>query len=83
MLTYAVIENNNVINVCVASADDTKPDNWVLCDRVGIGIGWDYVDGDFVDNRPEPTPIVPAPAVTKDQLLVQLQELTMKINALV
>lgn len=46
MQNYAVIENGKVVNMCVATSEDTKPDNWVLCE-VG-GIDWDYIDGAFV-----------------------------------
>jgi hypothetical protein len=80
MLTYAVIENGKVVNVCVATADDVKPSNWVLC--TSGGIGWDYTNGQFVDNRPKPDP-VPAPAApTKEQLLAQLNALSAQIQAL-
>lgn len=27
-----------------------------LTDHPGVGIGWDYQDGQFIDNRPEPEP---------------------------
>jgi hypothetical protein len=46
MPNYAVIENDKVVNVCVAEILDSKPDNWVLCE-VG-NIGWNYIDGAFV-----------------------------------
>ena len=82
MLNYAVIENGKVVNLCVAIEEDVKPDNWVLC-KVG-GIGWDYVSGRFVDNRPvamEPVP-VPVPVPTKQQLLAEVQALLAKIETL-
>jgi hypothetical protein len=80
MLTYAVIENGKVVNVCVATADDVKPSNWVLC--TSGGIGWDYTNGQFVDNRPRPPEPEPEPAPTKEELMVELAALTTKINAL-
>jgi hypothetical protein len=78
MANYAVIENGKVVNLCVAEPSDIKPDNWVLCESGGIG--WDYINGQFIDNRPvvETTP----PAPTKEELLAELQALTAKINAL-
>ncbi len=82
MPNYAVIENKKVVNLCVATVEDVKPDNWVLCE-VG-GIGWDYVGGEFVDNRPRPLDpeIVPILEPTKAQLLAEVQALMAKINAL-
>jgi hypothetical protein len=78
MANYAVIENAKVVNVCIAEVSDTKPDNWVLCESGGIG--WDYTNGQFVDNRPVPE--APAPAPTKEQLMAELAALTTKIQAL-
>lgn len=80
MPNYAVIEGDKVTNMCVASVKDVKPDNWVLCENGGIG--WSYIDGQFVDNRPKPD-LAPAPATpTKDELLAQLQALQAQIQAL-
>jgi hypothetical protein len=81
MQTYAVIENGKVVNMCVATADDVKPSNWVLC--ASGGIGWDYTNGQFVDNRPRPPePESAATEPTKEELLAELAALTAKINAL-
>lgn len=80
MPNYAVIENGKVVNMCVATPSDTKPSNWVLCESGGIG--WDYINGQFVDNRPAPEPIAAPAEPTKEQLLAELQALTAKINAL-
>lgn len=79
MANYAVIENNKVVNICVAFLEDVKPSNWVLCESGGID--WDYINGQFVDNRPVPEVITP-PAPTKEQLLAELQALTAKIQSL-
>jgi hypothetical protein len=79
MAKYAVIENGKVVNLCVADPSDTKPNNWVLCETGGIG--WDYTNGQFVDNRPVSEVATP-PAPTKEQLLAQLQALSAQIQAL-
>ena len=79
MPNYAVIENNKVVNMCVASPEDVKPSNWVLCENGGID--WDYINGQFVDNRPVPAVIAP-PAPTKEQLMAQLAALSAQIQAL-
>jgi hypothetical protein len=52
MAIYAVIENEVVVNKCVAEPDDPKPNNWVLCDGPAE-IGWRYADGSFIDTKPE------------------------------
>ena len=80
MPNYAVIENGKVVNMCVATLSDTKPSNWVLCESGGIG--WDYVDGQFIDNRPRPLEPEPELAPTKEQLFAELQVLTAKIQLL-
>jgi len=80
METYAVIENEKVVNVCLATAEDSKPNNWILCE-VG-GIGWDYIDGVFVDNRLVAVEPVPVPVPTKEQLLAEMRVLMAKIEAL-
>jgi hypothetical protein len=79
MANYAVIENNKVVNICIAESSDIKPDNWVLCESCGIG--WDYTNGQFVDNRPVPEVVTP-PAPTKEELLAQLNALSAQIQAL-
>jgi len=80
MPNYAVIENGKVINAVIADADYAAQQGWVpLAD--GAGIDWDYVNGQFVDNRPvPPAPVITAP--TKEQLLAELAALTAKINAM-
>lgn len=52
-MEYAVIENDKVVNVVVAEADYAESQGWILIsDKAGIG--WDYINGEFVDNRPAP-----------------------------
>lgn len=80
MKNYAIIENGKVVNTVVADADYAATQGWILCESGGID--WDYVNGQFIDNRPvlpEPTP---APAPTKEQLMAELSALTAKIQAL-
>ena len=78
MPNYAIIENGKVVNTVVAEPDYAATQGWVaLPDNAGID--WDYINGQFVDNRPA---LEPAPAPTKEELLAELQALTAKINAL-
>lgn len=80
MPNYAIIENGKVVNTVVAEPDYAAQQGWVaLPDNAGIG--WDYVNGQFVDNRPIPEVVV-APAPTKDELFAQLQALQAQIQAL-
>lgn len=79
MKNYAIIENGKVINTVVAEADYAATKGWV--ELTNGGIDWDYVDGQFVDNRPKPE-VVTAPALTKEQLIAELAALTAKIEAL-
>ena len=81
MAKYAVIENGKVVNTTLAEADVAADRGWVACPDEA-GIDWDYINGQFVDNRPvsEPEPTPPAP--TKEQLLAQLQALATQINSL-
>jgi hypothetical protein len=55
MTNYALVRDGKVVNVVVWDGEsDYQPDGeLVLLDGPG-GIGWDYQDGTFVDNRPEP-----------------------------
>jgi hypothetical protein len=46
----------------------------------GAGIGWDYANGQFTDNRPVPqeTPTIPS----REELLARLQEIQTQIQSL-
>lgn len=81
MYKYAVIENGKVINTVLADADVAAERGWLLCSDEA-GIGWDYINGQFVDNRPKPPAPQPAPAPTKEELLAQLQALQQQIQSL-
>jgi hypothetical protein len=74
-----IIENGIVVNTIVVDSLDFMPG--LIEAPAGTGIGWSYVNGQFVDNRPQPEVVTP-PAPTKEELLVELQALTAKINAL-
>ena len=60
--TWAVVDlaTSKVVNVIVWDGErDYDPGEGltlVLLDGAG-GIGWDYVDGEFVDNRPVEDPL--------------------------
>jgi hypothetical protein len=78
MPNYAIIENGKVVNTVVAEADYAYTKGWVLLTNGGIG--WDYTNGQFVDNRPIVEMVIPTP--TKEELLAQLNVLTAQIQAL-
>jgi hypothetical protein len=73
-----VITDGKVSNTIEVESLDFMPN---LVEATTGSIGWSYVDGQFIDNRPVPEVVVP-PAPTKEQLLAELQALTAKINAL-
>jgi hypothetical protein len=64
MPNFAVIENGKVVNAVVSDADFAAENGWV--ELTSGGIGWDYIDGVFVDNRPVAVEPVPVPAPTKE-----------------
>lgn len=80
MPNFAIIENGKVINTVVAESDYAAEQGWIPLAE-SAGIGWDYVNGQFVDNRPVPEVVTP-PAPTKEELLAQVQALTAQIQAL-
>ena len=75
-----VIENGKVVNTIEVNSLDFMPG--LVAAPEDTGIGWDYVNGQFVDNRPKPEAPSAPPAPTKEQLLAQLQALQAQINAL-
>lgn len=50
-----VIHNGKVVNTIIVESLDSAP-NLIPGDFGGIG--WDYVDGKLIDNRPEEKPAV-------------------------
>jgi hypothetical protein len=72
-------ENNRIAEVAVQSFEVAQPLYWVDC-PADCTTQWTYVNSTFlVPVIPEPVVIVPP---TKEQLLVELQALTAKIQAL-
>jgi hypothetical protein len=80
MPNFAVIENGKVINTVVAESDYAATQGWIELTG-SAGIDWVYIDGQFVDNRPQPEVVNPAPA-TKEELLLKLQAIQGQIQAL-
>jgi hypothetical protein len=81
MASYAIIENGAVVNAAEAEADYAAEQGWVLLPE-GAGIGYSYIDGEFVDLRPAPEPAPAPPPPTKEELLAQLQALQAQIESL-
>jgi hypothetical protein len=57
MKTYAQIINNKVVNVSLWDGEsEWNPDEELveIPEGVNAGIDWDYINGEFVDNRPQP-----------------------------
>jgi hypothetical protein len=79
MMKAHVIKNDVVVNTIVVDSLDFMPG---LVEATTGGIGWDYLNGKFIDNRPIPLEIVPTPELAKEQLLAELRVLTAKIEAL-
>ena len=78
---YAIIENGKVINAVVAEADYAAEQGWIAL--VGeAGIGWDYTNDQFVDNRPIIEDAVTSIEPTREELLAQLNTLSAQIQSL-
>ncbi len=57
MPNFAIIENGKVINIAVAESGYAAEQGWV--ELTGdAGIGWDYVNGQFVDSHQIPQTIL-------------------------
>jgi len=54
--TFALVENNIVINVSIGN-DDWQKENWIDCKnaRVGIGYSYDLVNDVFIAPQPYPS----------------------------
>ena len=55
---FAVIENSKVINIIVADskeiAEMVTGKTCINITNTPAGIDWDYIDGNFIDNRSKP-----------------------------
>ena len=79
-MKYAVIENGKVVNLVISDADYAAQQKWVLADE-NVQIGFDFINGAFVDNRPAPE-VVQIDPPTKEELLAQLGAIQKQILAL-
>ena len=79
MMRAHVITDDKVTNTIIVDSLDFMPG---LVEATSGGIGWDYINGVFVDNRPVAVEPVPVPAPIKEQLMAELAALTAKIQAL-
>lgn len=61
-MRYAVIENNKVVNIVLATPAFAQEQGWVECPE-NVNIGWDYSDGTA-------TPPVAVQAVPQEQPMV-------------
>jgi uncharacterized membrane protein len=53
-MEYAHIKDNKVINVIVWDGEsELSYANELVLLTNNAGIDWDYIDGEFIDNRPE------------------------------
>jgi len=80
MPNYAIVKNGKVINTVVSEPDYAATQGWISLSG-SAGIGWDYANGEFIDNRPVPEIVAPV-TPTKEELLAQLQALQAQIQAL-
>lgn len=80
MNKYAVIENGVVTNIVISDPDFAQEQGWVACDN-SVSIGFDYVDGSFVDNRPPPVSEGVAQP-SKEELLNQLESIRKMLEGL-
>lgn len=57
MKAYAIIENQSVVNVALwdGASSWTPGENYVVVlipEGTNVGIGWSYIDGQFIDPDP-------------------------------
>ena len=55
-MRYAIIENKVVANIVLADAEYAQSQGWIAAPD-NVGIGWGYVDGEFVEPAPQPLPV--------------------------
>jgi hypothetical protein len=72
-MNYAIIENTLVVNTAVADPEYAQSQGWVELTG-GAGVGWTYVDGQFIAPvTPPPTP-AEIQADNKSQATALLQQ---------
>lgn len=72
-MNFAIIENTLVINTTVADPKYAQSQGWIELTG-GAGIGWSYIDGQFIaPPKPQPTP-EEIQAENKTQASTLLQE---------
>jgi hypothetical protein len=49
---YAQISNGKVVNVCIWDVAPNDKNMIEIPEGSHAGIDWDYIDGNFIDNRP-------------------------------
>lgn len=72
-----VIADGKIINTIEVESLDFMPG---LVEATIGDIGWDYIDGQFIDNRPVASE--PTSTPTKEELMIELAALTTKIQAI-
>jgi hypothetical protein len=73
-----LIENGIVVNTIEVESLDFMPG---LVAATTAGIGWQYVDGQFIDPNP-PLQYEEDPLPTKEELMAQINALAAQIQAL-
>ena len=55
-MKYAIIENSVVVNIAIADPEYAQEQGWVELTG-NAGIGWFYVNGQFIEPAPQPLPV--------------------------
>ncbi len=64
MKKVAIIENNKIVNIAVAETTSLWPQAVEIPENSMVGIGWDYINGEFVAPELEPVPTIVPTSVT-------------------
>jgi hypothetical protein len=73
-----VIENGVVVNTIVVDSLDFMPN---LVEATAGGIGWSYVNGQFINPNP-PVESTEEPQFTREELLAQINALAAQVQSL-
>lgn len=83
-MKYAKIENGLITNIIIADDNFAAEHNFInfpdYIDNQAVGVGWHYDGANFIEPVAVDATVEVAP--TKEQLILELQTLTAKINAL-